>query len=77
MRTLPVGNADFSSFRGTDSVYADKTGLIYELVKTGSGYLLSRPRGFGTTLLVNTIEAVFEGRRELFKRLAIDGTDYD
>jgi hypothetical protein len=67
MRTLPVGSADFRSIRGTDSVYADKTGLIYELVKTGSGYLLSRPRGFGKTLLVNTIEAVFEGAPGAFQ----------
>ena len=53
-------------------VYVDKTNLIHQLVKEGSIYFLSRPRRFGKSLLVSTLKAYFQGRKELFKGLAID-----
>ena len=59
----------------------DKTDLIYRLATTGKYYFLSRPRRFGKSLLVSTMEAYFQGKKELFKGLAIeqlekDWTDY-
>jgi hypothetical protein len=53
-------------------VYADKTALIHRLVKTGSYYFLSRPRRFGKSLLISTLEAYFRGQKELFEGLAIE-----
>ena len=53
-------------------VYADKTELVYRLVSEGKIYFLSRPRRFGKSLLVSTLESYYEGRKELFKGLAIE-----
>lgn len=53
-------------------VYVDKTALIYQLTHTKTCCFLSRPRRFGKSLLVSTMEAYFKGRRELFKGLAIE-----
>ena len=53
----------------------DKTARIYELAKTGRYYFLSRPRRFGKSLLVSTLEAYFQGKRELFEGLAIEGLE--
>ena len=50
----------------------DKTNLIYQIVQTGGYYFLSRPRRFGKSLLVSTMEAYFQGKKELFKGLAIE-----
>ena len=56
----------------------DKTAYLHSLVRQeGNMFFLSRPRRFGKTLTVSTLEAIFQGRRELFKGLAIDKTDYD
>ena len=55
----------------------DKTALLYDLVKQGSYYFLSRPRRFGKSLLISTLEAYFLGKRELFKGLAIDGLEQE
>lgn len=54
-----------------------KRHLIYRLVKTGSYYFLSRPRRFGKSLLLSTLEAYFEGRKELFKGLALEKLETD
>jgi hypothetical protein len=77
-RRLPLGIQDFVSIREDGYCYADKTARIHELI-TGSGriFFLSRPRRFGKSLLCSTLAAVFEGRRELFSGLAIDGLDWD
>ena len=48
--------------------YIDKTALIYQLVKSGRYYFLSRPRRFGKSLLISTLEAYFQGKKELFSR---------
>lgn len=53
-------------------VYVDKTELIYQLANTGSYYFLGRPRRFGKSLLISTLEAYFSGQRELFEGLAIE-----
>jgi hypothetical protein len=57
--------------------YADKTELLYDLIKVESPCFFSRPRYFGKTLLVDTLEQMLKGNRELFKGLWIDGSDYD
>ena len=61
-----------------NSIYVDKTEYLYNLVKENcSYYFLSRPHGFGMSRMMSTLEAIFKGRRELFKGLYIDTTDYD
>ena len=69
---LPIGCEDFDRLRDTDSYYVDKTDLIYEMIKGGRYYFLSRPRRFGKSLLVSTLECLFEGKKELFKGLYIE-----
>ena len=68
----PIGIQDFESIINNGYVYIDKTALIYRLVTEGKIYFLSRPRRFGKSLLVSTLEAYFKGKKELFKGLAID-----
>ena len=68
----PIGVQQFEKLRKEGLVYVDKTALIYQLVKGGMYYFLSRPRRFGKSLLLSTIEAYFQGRKELFKGLAIE-----
>ena len=74
-RHFPVGIETFSEIREKNFVYVDKTEYIHNLVSTGKYYFLSRPRRFGKSLLLSTIKAFFEGRRDLFEGLAI--TRYD
>ncbi len=68
----PIGIQSFTDIRTNDYVYVDKTALVYQLVNTGKYYFLSRPRRFGKSLLVSTLEAYFLGKKELFKGLAIE-----
>ena len=68
----PIGIQDFEKIINGGYVYVDKTALVYRLVTEGNIYFLSRPRRFGKSLLVSTLEAYFQGRKELFKGLAID-----
>ncbi|MBQ7166020.1 MAG: AAA family ATPase, partial [Treponema sp.] len=75
MRKMPVGIQDFETIRTEGYVYVDKTALIYELVQTGKPYFLSRPRRFGKSLLVSTLEAYFTGKKDLFEGLAISGLE--
>ncbi|MDR1487139.1 MAG: AAA family ATPase, partial [Deltaproteobacteria bacterium] len=79
MKKIPIGIADFAEIRREQEnfFYADKTKLLYQLVKSRFPYFLSRPRRFGKTLLVNTLEHILLGHRELFKGLWIDKSDYD
>ena len=71
----PIGIQNFESLRNGGYVYIDKTDKIYELVSTGKYYFLSRPRRFGKSLLVSTLEAYLQGKKELFKGLAIDSLE--
>ena len=73
----PIGVQDFEKIRQGGYTYVDKTDLIYEIVKTGGYYFLSRPRRFGKSLLVSTLEAYFQGKRELFQGLAIGNLEKD
>ena len=66
-RKYPVGIQSFESIRTDGYVYIDKTPLIYKMITEGMPYFLSRPRRFGKSLLVSTLAAMFEGRRELFE----------
>ena len=71
----PIGIQSFERIREDGFVYVDKTALIYDLVQTGTIYFLSRPRRFGKSLLVSTLENYFLGRKELFRGLAIDSLE--
>ncbi len=73
----PIGIQSFEDIRSGGYAYVDKTALIYRLTSTGKYYFLSRPRRFGKSLLVSTMEAYFSGRKELFKGLAIESLEKD
>ena len=66
-RKYPVGIQSFESIRKDGYVYVDKTPFVYKMITEGKPYFLSRPRRFGKSLLVSTLAAVFEGRRDLFE----------
>lgn len=68
----PIGIQNFEKIRTEDFLYVDKTAEIYKLAKEGRYYFMSRPRRFGKSLLVSTMEAYFSGRKELFSGLAIE-----
>ncbi|MBQ7771327.1 MAG: ATP-binding protein [Bacteroidales bacterium] len=68
----PVGVQNFEKIRKEGYVYVDKTALIHRLVKSGTYYFLSRPRRFGKSLLISTLEAYFSGKKHLFEGLAIE-----
>ena len=67
----PIGIQSFEDLRQRGCVYVDKTALVYNIAQNGKYYFLSRPRRFGKSLLVSTLEAYFLGKRELFDGLAI------
>lgn len=71
-RKLPIGIQSFESLRRDGYLYVDKTAYVYRLAHEGKPYFLSRPRRFGKSLLVSTMRAYFEGRRELFAGLDIE-----
>ena len=75
MMKYPIGIQSFDRIREDGYVYVDKTALIYNLVKEGTIYFLSRPRRFGKSLLVSTIKHYFLGHKELFQDLAIEGLE--
>ena len=66
-RKYPVGIQSFEKLRKEGYLYVDKTQLVYKMITEGVPYFLSRPRRFGKSLLISTLAAVFEGRRELFE----------
>lgn len=71
IRKYPIGIQSFEDLRREGYLYVDKTEHIYRLVATGKPYFLSRPRRFGKSLLLSTLKAYFEGKKELFEGLAI------
>ena len=73
----PIGIQSFEEIRNGGYVYVDKTAIIYRLTSTGKYYFLSRPRRFGKSLLVSTMEAYFSGRKELFEGLAMASLEKD
>ncbi len=72
MSKLPIGIQSFENIRRDGYLYIDKTIFVKELVNSGKVYFLSRPRRFGKSLFVSTLEAYFRGQRELFHGLAIE-----
>lgn len=71
--------ASFEKLRTEGYVYVDKTDLLYSILhsKEGQSFFISRPRRFGKSLMLSTLHAIFEGKRELFEGLKIASTDYD
>ena len=76
-RIYPIGIQNFEKLRKSNYCYIDKTALVYRLATTGSYYFLSRPRRFGKSLLISTLEAYFQGKKELFEGLAIEKLEKD
>ena len=78
MSGYAIGQQDFSVLRERGSIYVDKTEFIKMILDSDSQYFfLARPRRFGKSLFLSTLRYFFEGRRELFKGLYIDSTDWD
>ena len=75
LKRLPVGIQTFPKLVEQDCLYIDKTEYIYKMINYSNYIFLSRPRRFGKSLLVSTIQSYFEGRRELFKGLYIDSVE--
>ena len=75
-RKYPIGIQSFERLREDGYIYVDKTPLIYKMITEGTAYFLSRPRRFGKSLLTTTLQAVFEGRRDLFEAFTtVDGVE--
>jgi DNA gyrase/topoisomerase IV subunit B len=68
----PIGIQTFQEIIEEGYVYIDKTPSIYKLISEGKIYFLSRPRRFGKSLLLSTLKAIFQGKKELFKGLFIE-----
>ncbi len=77
LRKLPIGVQDFENLRSEGFIYIDKTRYIYDLAHYGKAYFLSRPRRFGKSLLLSTMRAYFEGKRNLFRGLKIEELEGD
>ena len=79
MKPINTSYYDFETLICGGYVYVDKTAQLYELAKPGTDglYYLPRPRRFGKSLMISTLKALFQGRRELFRGLAIEKTDWD
>ena len=73
----PIGIQNFEKLRRDGYVYVDKTAQMWKMISEGSYYFLSRPRRFGKSLMVSTLEAFFSGQRELFKGLYADTVEWD
>ena len=72
LKNLPIGIQDFESLINDGYLYVDKTALMHRLVSTGRYYFLSRPRRFGKSLLISTLNAYFLGKKDLFEGLAVE-----
>ncbi len=72
MKKLGIGISDFKELIKGNYIYVDKTEYIYKLINSGKYYFLSRPRRFGKSLLLSTIEYLFRGERELYKGMYIE-----
>ena len=73
----PIGIQNFESLRKDGYTYVDKTAMIHQLASQGRYYFLSRPRRFGKSLLLSTLEAYFAGKRGLFRGLAVEKLEKD
>jgi hypothetical protein len=77
LKNLPIGIQDFEKLRRGNYLYVDKTAYIHQLVTTNCYYFLSRPRRFGKSMLISTLHAYFDGKKELFDGLAIAELEKD
>ena len=77
LKRLPVGIQTFSNIIEDDMLYIDKTEYIWNMIHLSKDIFLSRPRRFGKSLLVSTLQAYFEGRKDLFKGLFIETVEKD
>ncbi len=78
MKAIDPSNSIFEDLINSDNLYVDKTKYLYNLITDRKKYhFLSRPRRFGKSLTLSTLDAIFRGKKELFKGLYIDSTDYD
>ena len=75
LKRLPVGIQTYSEIVNLNCVYIDKTEYIYKMINLSKYIFLSRPRRFGKSLLVSTLQSYFEGKKELFKGLFIDSVE--
>lgn len=73
----PIGIQTFPEIIRNGYIYVDKTEFVYELISSGKYYFLNRPRRFGKSLLISTIETLFKGERDLFRGLAIDNLEWE
>ena len=71
-RKLPIGVQSFKDLREKEFLYVDKTEYVFRLASASKVYFLSRPRRFGKSLFLSTLEAYFLGQKELFRGLAIE-----
>ena len=67
IRKYPLGKQDFPKLRNEGFVYVDKTQYAFELAVLGGPYFLAKPRRFGKSLFISTLESVFLGKKELFE----------
>ncbi len=75
-KLYPIGIQTFKEIRELDNLYIDKTEYVYRMTHTsGKYFFLSRPRRFGKSLLVSTFQSYFEGKKDLFEGLAIEGLE--
>ena len=72
LKLYPLGIQTFSEIRKRDMLYIDKTEYVYHMASSGKFFFLSRPRRFGKSLLVSTLKSYFEGKKELFRGLALE-----
>jgi hypothetical protein len=77
LKNLPIGQSSFENLIKGDMLYVDKTEIIYRMITNAQFYFLSRPRRFGKSLLISTLEEIFKGNKELFKDLWIYKADYN
>ena len=77
MLKLPIGIQSFEGLRTDGFAYVDKTKLVYDLTHNGKYIFLSRPRRFGKSLLLSTLKAYFQGKKDLFEGLAISELEQD
>ncbi|HOK93073.1 MAG TPA: AAA family ATPase, partial [Spirochaetota bacterium] len=71
MKKLPIGIQTFEKIRSDDYIYIDKTDIAFDIITNYNYVFLSRPRRFGKSLFLDTLRNIFEGKKELFKGLAI------
>ena len=76
-RVMPIGAQNFQALRESRFVYVDKTRYVYQLISQSRVYFLSRPRRFGKSLLLSTLEAYFSGKQELFKGLYLEQAELE